>query len=292
MSGSESVVVIGSGAAGRAAAKDLAASGRQVTVVERDRVGGTCLWRGCIPKKALYVAARAVRDARRAGQYGVDCGDVRVDWPEVLAWKWHAQESFAGDQEALLTARGIRLLCGSARFVSETSVVVGDEVVSADHLVLATGSVPVIPDIPGAELADTSEGALRFPAPPARSSSWAGASSPWRWRASSLRSGRRCMSSSVGRPDLLDARRVARTSGDREALRDGRSLPHGRIPPGAPRRPPAAVPSLLLPMWNADGSTASLSCERVSVATGRRPAFDGLDLRRRDPARRSRPSRG
>ncbi len=166
MSGNESVVVIGAGAAGRSAAKALAASGHRVTVIERDRVGGTCLWRGCIPKKALYVAARAVREARRAGQYGVDCRDVRVDWPEVLAWKWHAQESFAGDQEALLTARGIRLLCGSARFVSESSVAVGDEVLSPDHLVLATGSVPVIPDVPGADLADTSEDALRFPAPP------------------------------------------------------------------------------------------------------------------------------
>ena len=122
MSGTESVLVIGTGAAGRSAAKSLAASGYSVTVVERDRVGGTCLWRGCIPKKALYTAARAVRDARRSAQFGVDAGDVSVDWPEVLAWKWHAQESFAGDQTALLDERGIRIVTGSARFVSPHEV--------------------------------------------------------------------------------------------------------------------------------------------------------------------------
>ena len=166
MSGSESVLVIGAGAAGRSAAKSLAASGYNVSVVERDRVGGTCLWRGCIPKKALYTAARAVRDARRAAQFGVDAGELTVDWPEVLAWKWHAQESFAGDQTALLEARGIRIVKGSARFVSAHEVLVGDETLSADHIIIATGSVPVIPQVPGAEKADTSVDALRYPAPP------------------------------------------------------------------------------------------------------------------------------
>jgi dihydrolipoamide dehydrogenase len=166
MGGAGSVVVVGSGAAGRSAAKSLASSGYQVTVVEADRVGGTCLWRGCIPKKALYAAARAVRDARRAGQFGVECGDMRVDWAEVLAWKWHAQESFAGDQDALLKDRGIRLIHGSARFVSESAVAVGEEVLEADHFVIATGSVPLFPPIPGVKFADTSEDALRYAAPP------------------------------------------------------------------------------------------------------------------------------
>ena len=166
MGNTQSVVIIGTGAAGRAAAKSLAEAGCRVTAIERDRVGGTCLWRGCIPKKALYTAARAVRDASRASQFGVECGGVSVDWPEVLAWKWHAQESFAGDQAGLLESRGIRLIQGSARFVSQTAVTVGDETIEADHFVIATGSVPVIPEIPGAELADTSADAMRYPSPP------------------------------------------------------------------------------------------------------------------------------
>jgi dihydrolipoamide dehydrogenase len=89
-----------------------------------------------------------------------------VDWSEVLAWKWHVQESFAGDQDALLVDRGIRLLKGSARFISADQVAVGDEVFAPDHIVIATGSVPVIPAVPGAHLADTSEDALRYASPP------------------------------------------------------------------------------------------------------------------------------
>jgi len=162
-----SVLVIGSGAAGSSAARTLAGLGWDVTIVERGKVGGTCLWRGCIPKKALYTAARAVREARRAEQFGVSCGDVEVDWQGVLAWKWHAQETFAGDQRAILEARGIRLVVGSAHFASPDEVIVADETFRPDHVVLATGSVPRMPVVPGIERADDSDGALRFPSVPA-----------------------------------------------------------------------------------------------------------------------------
>ena len=274
MSGNESVVVIGAGAAGRSAAKALAASGHRVTVIERDRVGGTCLWRGCIPKKALYVAARAVREARRAGQYGVDCRDVRVDWPEVLAWKWHAQESFAGDQEALLTARGIRLLCGSARFVSESSIAVGDEVLSPDHLVLATGSVPVIPDVPGADLADTSEDALRFPAPPRSlvivgggfiALEMAGIFASFGTQVHVVERGPRVLS-------MLDAS-LARVATARLSEMGVRFHVDSSL-----QRISGAAGQLSARVARQEATEEDLACERVIFATGRRPALDGLDL--------------
>lgn len=165
MSAKGKIVVIGSGAAGTGAARTLAAAGWDTTVVERDRVGGTCLWRGCMPKKALYNSARARRNADRAEMFGLE-GARGFDWQSVLAWKWHSQETYAGDQEAGFTDRGIRLVKDDARFVSPDAVEVAGERMSFDHAIIATGSRPVIPPITGIELADTSTGALGYPEPP------------------------------------------------------------------------------------------------------------------------------
>ena len=160
------IVVIGSGAAGTAAARSLADSGWTVTVAEDRKVGGTCLWRGCMPKKALYTSARAARFVRGVEQFGVSCSGASVDWQGVLAWKWHAQETYAGDQEGLLEDRGIALVSGSARFASPSAVVVGSAELEFDNAVIASGSVPVLPPVEGIELADTSEDALGYTEPP------------------------------------------------------------------------------------------------------------------------------
>jgi len=159
----QNVVVIGSGAAGSGAARALATAGWRVTMIERDRVGGTCLWRGCMPKKALYTSAKMMRFARDADRFGIDLGEPSADWQAVLAWKWHAQESYAGDQEGILADRDIELVRGDARFASADSIMVDGREISMDACVLATGSVPREMGIPGEELADTSETALRYP---------------------------------------------------------------------------------------------------------------------------------
>jgi dihydrolipoamide dehydrogenase len=274
MSGSESVIVIGSGAAGSSAAKSLAKSGHRVTVIESDRVGGTCLWRGCIPKKSLYVAARAVRDARRADQFGVSCSNIRVDWPEVLAWKWHVQESYAGDQEALLTDRGIRIVRGEARFISEGQVRVGDEVLAADHFVIATGSAPVIPAIPGAALADTSESALRFPTPPRSlliagggfiAMELAGIYASFGTRVEVVERGPRVLS--MLDPALSHAATV-RLAGMGVRIHPDSTLAEiAEDDDGLNAR-----------VVSGSNESRSIECERVLIAVGREPALDGLDL--------------
>jgi len=166
MGGIGTAVVIGSGAAGTSAARTLAASGWDVTVVERGRVGGTCLWHGCMPKKALYNAARARRLAGRAEMFGLLFPSLDFDWQTVLAWKWHVQETYAGDQEAGLEERGIRLVRGDATFVAPDAVAVGETRLAFDHAVVATGSQPARPAVAGIELADTSDQAMGWPAPP------------------------------------------------------------------------------------------------------------------------------
>lgn len=158
--------VIGTGAAGSAAARDLARAGWRVTVVERDRVGGTCLWRGCIPKKSLYHSATLLRTLRDADRFGVNASACGFDWQTVLAWKWHAQETYAGDQEGILANLGIELVRGDARFGADGAVEVDGRALPADHVVIATGSRSIMPPIPGIGLADTSDDALRYPEPP------------------------------------------------------------------------------------------------------------------------------
>lgn len=160
------VLVIGSGAAGTAAARTLAGAGYHVTVAESGKVGGTCLWHGCMPKKALYNAAHSRRAVIRSEQFGLNPCDPSYDWPAVLAWKWHAQETYAGDQEALFAERGIELVKGPAVFASEDSADVDGTRVEFDHAVLACGSAPALPAIPGIELADTSDDALGYRDPP------------------------------------------------------------------------------------------------------------------------------
>jgi dihydrolipoamide dehydrogenase len=166
MSDKGSVVVIGSGAAGNTCARALARAGWDVTLAEKDRWGGTCLWYGCIPKKALYHSARIAREIRSAEQFGVMCGDPGLDWQTVLAWKWHAQETYAGDQAAIIEATGIRLAPGEATFTAPNEISIAGKTFGFDHAVIATGSVPMRPPVPGIELADTSEDSLRYPEVP------------------------------------------------------------------------------------------------------------------------------
>jgi len=166
MADSSTVVVIGAGTAGNAAARTLTGAGWRVIQIERDRWGGTCLWRGCIPKKSLYTSAATMRALNNAEQFGIVPGQVGFDWQSALAWKWHAQETYAGDQEGIAKERGIEIVHGDATFKSPTEVEVAGTVYSADHIVIATGSEPVRLQIPGVELADSSEDALRYESVP------------------------------------------------------------------------------------------------------------------------------
>ena len=90
MSDRGSVLVIGSGAAGSGAVRTLATAGWDVTLAEKGRVGGTCLWNGCMPKKALYNTAKTMRTVLETEQFGIESGEASVDWQSVLAWRWPA----------------------------------------------------------------------------------------------------------------------------------------------------------------------------------------------------------
>lgn len=151
------VIVVGTGVAGQTAAEELAAAGKRVAIVDRREFGGTCLLRGCEPKKVLYAGAEVVERARSQAQTGVT-GSVSLDWPALIAFKRTFTDPMTLVIEKTLAGAGATLLHGSARFTSPSTMTVDGRALSADHFVVATGAVPIPLRVSGEELVTDSEG--------------------------------------------------------------------------------------------------------------------------------------
>lgn len=149
------LLIIGGGTAGIVAAKTAAGFGASVLLVERDRTGGDCLWTGCVPSKALLAAAHAAADARAAARLGVHVEAVRVDFAEVMAHVRLAITTIEPeDAPAALRAAGARVVHGTARLSGPDTAMVDGTTITFRQALLATGSAPSIPDIPGLTEAD------------------------------------------------------------------------------------------------------------------------------------------
>ncbi|MBA2364426.1 MAG: NAD(P)/FAD-dependent oxidoreductase [Chloroflexia bacterium] len=143
-------IVIGGGGAGYAAASTAAKLGARVAMVERDRLGGTCLNVGCVPTKTLVRSAEVLETVRRAAEFGVEVGDIRLDFRAVKARMRSIIAAMSGEgPEESLREQSIELLRGNAAFIDAQALRVGDRVYRAEQFVIATGSEPVIPPIPG-----------------------------------------------------------------------------------------------------------------------------------------------
>ena len=143
--------VIGAGAGGLSVAAAAAAFGVPVVLIEKGRMGGDCLNYGCVPSKALLAAARRVADMRTASDLGVNAAAVRVDFPAVAQ---HVRDTIAAlapnDSAARFTGLGVRVIAGSAQFADRETVTVDDRfTIKARRFVIATGSTPSVPRIPG-----------------------------------------------------------------------------------------------------------------------------------------------
>ncbi len=144
------LLVVGGGTAGIVAAKTAAGFGASVLLVERDRTGGDCLWTGCVPSKALLSAAHATADARAAARLGVHVDGVRVDFSQVMQ---HVRLAITAiepeDSPAALRAAGARVVHGTARLSGLDTASVDGTTVRFRQALLAIGSAPLLPDIPG-----------------------------------------------------------------------------------------------------------------------------------------------
>ena len=144
------LIAVGGGTAGLVTAAGGAGLGARVALVERDRLGGDCLWNGCVPSKALIAAARAAHDARTASRLGIHAGDIRVAFDEVLDHVRRVQARIAPhDSPERFRKLGVHVVEGTARFVDARTIQVGDERLTARHIVIATGTRPAVPPIPG-----------------------------------------------------------------------------------------------------------------------------------------------
>lgn len=145
------VLVIGAGQAGVPLATRLAASGRTVVLLERSRLGGTCVNYGCTPTKTMVASARAAHVARSAGRLGIHADDVRVDFPAIIRRKEEIVARWRrGVDERLRSAGdGLRVVMGHARFVAEREIEVDGARHSGDVVVINVGVRPVAPAIEG-----------------------------------------------------------------------------------------------------------------------------------------------
>ncbi len=143
-------IIIGAGQAGPPLAERLANSGMQVAVIERGRFGGTCVNNGCTPTKTLIASAYVAQLARRASDYGVDTGSVKVDMTRVKARKDAlVQRSETSLEQWLNTLPNVTVYRGEARFVSPRTVLVGAETLTAERIFINVGGRPYVPDLPG-----------------------------------------------------------------------------------------------------------------------------------------------
>jgi dihydrolipoamide dehydrogenase len=157
------IVILGGGSGGYAAALRAVQLGFTVGLVEKDKLGGTCLHRGCIPTKALLHAAEIAEHARDSARFGVRATFEGIDVPAVTAYREGIISSKYKGLQGLIKARGITVIEGEGRLVAPNAVQVGDQRIVGKNVILATGSYSR--SLPGLEIGGrviTSEQALEL----------------------------------------------------------------------------------------------------------------------------------
>jgi len=148
--------VIGAGSAGVRAARFSAGFGARVAVAESRYLGGTCVNVGCVPKKLMVYGAHYSEDFEQAKGYGWSSGEAHFDWPTLIANKNHEISRLNGVYRKLLDSSGVTLMEGHARLRGPHEVEINGQVHTAEHIMIATGGWPQVPEIPGREHAITS----------------------------------------------------------------------------------------------------------------------------------------
>ncbi len=144
------LVVVGGGSGGYTAAIRATQLGLTVALIERDKVGGTCLHRGCIPTKAWLESASVLSRVRSAGTLGVHAENISLDYATVVSRQKQVVETLHKSLRSVIQKHKVEIIEGEARLVSPTQLAVNGRTLTAKHIVIATGSRPK--DIPGMEV--------------------------------------------------------------------------------------------------------------------------------------------
>jgi glutathione reductase (NADPH) len=152
------LISVGGGSGGLACAQRAAEYGAKVAVVESHRLGGTCVNVGCVPKKVMWNAASVALSLADANDYGFGVTLGGSDWAALKDKRDAYVLKLNGIYQRNLAAKGVTYVRGAARFVDKSTVAVNGERMTAQHIVIATGGRPRVPQLPGAEHGITSDG--------------------------------------------------------------------------------------------------------------------------------------
>ncbi|VAW88665.1 Glutathione reductase [hydrothermal vent metagenome] len=162
------LICIGGGSGGLAMARRAAQHGAHCAVIENNKLGGTCVNVGCVPKKVMWYASQTHHALNHAKDYGFNFTNLTFDWSTLYT---HRQRYISKLNEIYRTSLAdaqITHIQGSASFVSEKTIQVNDQTYTANHIVIATGSKPVVPGVLGAEYGITSDGFFELQKRPER----------------------------------------------------------------------------------------------------------------------------
>jgi glutathione reductase (NADPH) len=162
------LISIGGGSGGLACAQRAAEYGAKAAVIEPQRLGGTCVNVGCVPKKVMWNAASVALSLHDAHDYGFELQVGQADWAELKRKRDAYVLRLNGIYERNLTAKGVAYVRGAARFVDAHTLLVNGRRFSARHVVIATGGKPTLPQIPGAGLGISSDGFFELESRPQR----------------------------------------------------------------------------------------------------------------------------
>ena len=162
------LIAIGGGSGGLAVAEQAAQLGRRVALIDPGPLGGTCVNRGCVPKKVMWYAAQIAQAVRDGADFGVRARAESFDWSALVSGRDRFVERITDYWSGYVKQEGITYLTGLGRLVDAGTVEVDGARYSADHIVIATGSRPLVPRMPGAELGITSDGIFTLREQPRR----------------------------------------------------------------------------------------------------------------------------
>jgi glutathione reductase (NADPH) len=162
------LIAIGAGSGGLAVAEKAAQLGKRVAVIEAERTGGTCVNHGCVPKKVMWYAAHLAHAADDASAFGIPVTRNSTDWQKLIANRDRYITNINQYWDRYLQEKGIDYIQGYGRFIDSRTLQVNGQRYRAPHIVIATGSHPSIPQVPGAELGITSDGFFRLECQPER----------------------------------------------------------------------------------------------------------------------------
>ena len=265
--------VIGAGSAGVRAARMSAGFGARVAIAEAYRPGGTCVIRGCIPKKLLVYAAHYREDFEDARAYGWTA-QPEFSWPTLIANKNREIAQLEDFYRTLLKTSGVRLVEGRARLLDAHTVEVAGRTYTAAHILVATGGWPTLPKIPGIEHCLTSNEALELPDLPRRVLVVGGGYVAAEFTGIFHGVGSQVILAYRGEQILRGFDLDVRQHLHQELLRKGIDIRLGCDVAGIERRPDGALEARLV----AAGGSATVVVDAVMYATGRHANTAGLGL--------------